>query len=91
MTVPAVALVAVSQPSPDALAAAFAVTLFSLADTADSHFAGYATDGRDADYYDFNAIFWFLGLADGSRTMNMLSGKRSRYAHGSEDADRVWS
>jgi hypothetical protein len=91
VTVPPVSLVGLSQPAPDVLSAAFEVTLYPLAQSDDSHFIGYSTDGRDANYNDFNAIFWFLGLSDGTKTMNVMSGRFSRYAHGSEDSDRVQS
>jgi hypothetical protein len=91
MIVPSVGLVAVTQPAPDLLAAAFQVTLFPAAASEASHFTGYTANDKNADYLDFNAVFWFLGLIEDSKTMNALGGRRSRYAHGSEDSDGVWN
>lgn len=89
MTVPEVSLVAVMQPPLDPLAAAFQVTLFPNATSAQSHFTGYSTDFRNADYNDFNAVFWYLALLGGGVTMNAMSGKITRYAFSSEDGDLV--
>ena len=91
MIVPSVGIVPVVQPIPDLLTAAFQVTLLPAASSTASHFTGYAVADKNADYTDFNAVFWFLGFIDDPKTMNALSGKISRYAHSSQDSDGVWN
>jgi hypothetical protein len=91
MIVPPVRIVPVVQPPPDFLTAAFQVTLLPAASSTASHFTGYTAINKNADYIDFNAVFWFLGFDDDPKTMNALGGKISRYAHSSQDSDGVWN